>query len=208
MGSPSFNRKPDFTLTASSPLDGHSTIVDGASLFEVFPRSIVSVSPFNGNEEEFNTAIDKLFSSAHPSATKAFELTGKNACVLLPSSHRQWFICFDDEVPDPVATASCLLGRMASKQVAMTDQSDAWVTLSLTGPLVCLTLERICAIDCSLPAMPIGTTARTMIEHLGAIILRRPDDNNGNPCFWLMSARSSAVSFLNVILASPPFTPQ
>ena len=207
MASPSPIKKPTFILTASSPLDGHCIIVDGASLFEVSQWSIVSVSPFVGNEAEFNTAINKLFNSAYPSATKAFELTGKNAVILLPSSHGQWFFCFDDEVRDPVATARDLLGRVTSNRVAMTDQSDAWVILALTGPLICQTLERICPIDCSLPAMPIGNTARTMIEHIGTIILRRPDDDNGDPCFWLMSARSSAASFLRAITASPPFTP-
>ena len=208
MASPSLDQKSTSTLSASSPLDGHCTIVDGASLLEVSPRSIVSVSPFTGSEVEFNAAIDKLFNSADPSVIKAVELTGKNACVLLPSAHSQWFLCFDGEVPDPVAKASNLLGGMTSNQVAMTDQSDAWVILELTGPLIHLTLERICPIDCSSPAMPIGTTARTIIEHIGTIILRRPDDDNGNPCFWLMSARSSAASFLQVIASSPPFTPQ
>ena len=101
----------------------------------------------------------------------------------MPSSHGQWFLCFDDEVPDPVAAASDLFGKMTLKQVAMTDQSDAWVILALTGPLVYRTLERICPIDCSSPAMPIGTTARTIIEHLGTIILRRPDDDNGESMF-------------------------
>ena len=208
MASPSPNQKSTFTLTATSPLDGHCTIVDGASLVEVPTRSIVSLSPFTGNEAEFNTAIDKLFNNGYPSATKAFELTGKNACVLLPSSLSQWFLCFNGEVPDPVTTAFDLLGRKTSNQVAITDQSDAWFTLALTGPLIHLTLERICPIDCSLPAMPIGTTSRTIIEHLGTIILRRPDDENGNPSFWLMSSRSSAASFLRVITASPPFTPR
>ena len=98
MASPSPKQKPSFTLTASSPLDGHCTIIDGASLVEVSPRSIVSVSPFSGNEAEFNAAINKLFNSAPPSATKAFERTGKNAYLLLPSSHGQWFFCFDNEV--------------------------------------------------------------------------------------------------------------
>ena len=208
MASPSPKQKLNFTLTASSPLGRHCTIVDGASLIEVSPRSIVSVSPYKGHEAEFNTAIDNLFNGAYPSTTKAFELTGEHACLLLPSSHSQWFLCFDDEVPDPVAAASDLFGKMTLNQVAMTDQSDAWVILALTGPLVYRTLERICPIDCSSPAMPIGTTARTIIEHLGTIILRRPDDGNGKPCFWLMTARSSAASFLHVITASPPFTSQ
>ena len=78
---------------------------------------------------------------AYPSAKNAFELTGKNACVLLPSSQSQWFLCFDDEVPDPVATASDILGKITSNQLAMTDQSDAWVILALTGPLIYRTLD-------------------------------------------------------------------
>ena len=177
MASPLPTQKLNFTLTASRPLDRHCTIVDGASLIEVSPRPIVSVSPFNGHEAKFNTAIDKLFNGASLSTTKAFELTGENACLLLPSSHSQWFLCFDDEVPDPVAAAINLFGKMPLNQVAMTDQSDAWVILALTGPLVYRTLERICPIDCSSPAMPIGTAARTVIDHIGAIVLRRPDDD-------------------------------
>ena len=46
------------------------------------------------------------------------------------------FFALNDEVPDPVAAASDLFGKMTSNQVAMTDQSDAWVILALTGPLV------------------------------------------------------------------------
>ena len=38
---------------------------------------------------------------------------------------------------------TCLFGKMTLNQVAMTDQSDAWVILALTGPLVYRTLERI-----------------------------------------------------------------
>ena len=206
MASPSPNQKSTFTLTASSSLDGHCTIVNGASVFEISTRSIVSVSPFTGDEAEFNIAINKLFNGANPSATKAYDLIGKNACVLMPSSLGQWFLCFDGEFPDPVAKAIDLLGKKTSNKMAMTDQSDAWFILALTGPLIYHTLERICPIDCSLPAMPIGATSRTMIEHLGTIIVRRPDDENGDPCFWLLSARSSAASFLHVITASPPFT--
>ena len=208
MASPLPKKRPKFTLTGSSPLDGHRTIVDGARLVEVSPRSIVSLSPFSGNEAVFNTAIKKLFNSGTPpSAIQAFERTSKNACVLVPSAHNQWFLCFDNEVADPLTAASGLLGEVITDHVAMTDQSDAWLILALTGPLTYSTLERICPIDCSSSAMPIGTTARTMMEHVGIIILRRPDDD-GSPCFWLMSARSSAASFLHVITGSPPFTPK
>ena len=113
---------------------------------------------------------------------------------------------FNDEVRNPLDAANDLLGKVISDQVAMTNQSDAWLILALTGPLVFRTLERICPIDCRSLAMPIGSAARTMIDNLGTIIFRRPNDSNGSPCFWLISARSTAASFLHVIKEAPPFS--
>ena len=195
-----------YTLTASNPLDGHRIIIDGASLVEITTVSIVSVTPSASHEKEFEAAIFKLFGSGQLNAVTAHEGRGKKNRLFLPSAHGQWFLCFYNEGADPIDAASSLLGRRLSKQLSMTDQSDAWVILALTGPLVRCTLERICPIDCSPSTMPIGATARTMIEHLGSIIVRRPDDDDANPCFWLLSARSSASSFLHAITASPPFT--
>ena len=123
----------------------------------------------------------------------------------MPTAQNQWFLCFDDDGANPVDAAKALLGKSLSKQIAMTDQSDSWVVLALSGPQSRQTLERICPIDCSASAMPVGTTARTIMEHLGAIITRRPDGDDGEPCFWLLSARSSATSFLHAITGSPPF---
>lgn len=193
-----------FNLKIHSPLNGHSTMVDGASLEEIINLSMVSVSPFKSEELAFQNTIRKLFDSGAPSATKVLERTKKKACIFLPTAHGQWFLCFENDGADPIDTASNLLGKGISNRLAMTDQSDSWVVLALAGSLVHQTLERICPIDCSASAMPIGTAARTIIEHLGAIILRRPDDGD-NTCFWLLSPRSSATSFLRAVTASPPF---
>ena len=199
-------KSTSYTLTTSSPLDGHRVIIDGASLVEITPVSLVSVTPYANHEKEFEAAIFKLFDSGQLNAVTAHESRGEKKYIFLPSAHGQWFLCFCNDGADPIDAASSLLGRRLSKQLSMTDQSDAWVILALTGPLVRRTLERICPIDCSASTMPVGTTARTMIEHLGSIIVRRPDDNDANPCFWLLSARSSASSFLHAITRSPPFT--
>ncbi|MDC1383566.1 hypothetical protein N8500_08785 [Candidatus Puniceispirillum sp.] len=195
-----------YTLTASSPLDGHSIILDGTSLVEITNLSMVSVTPSASHEEEFKAAIFKLFVGDQLNAVTAHEGRGEKNYLFLPSAHGQWFLCFYNDGVDPIDAANSLLGKKLSNQLSITDQSDAWLVLALTGPLVRRTLERICPIDCSASAMPVGTTARTMIEHLGAIIVRRPDDNDANPCFWLLSARSSASSFLHALIASPPFT--
>ena len=198
------------SLTAQSPLGGYKMIVDGTSLIEVTCLSMVSVAPLAGSQAAFQTATAKLFKtgksdSSKPSATMALDRPGKQRCILMPSAQNQWFLCFDDDGTNPIDAAKALLGKSLSKQMAMTDQSDSWVILALSGPQSRRTFARICPIDCSASAMLIGTTARTSMEHLGAIITRRPDEGDHQPCFWLLSARSSAASFLHTITGSPPF---
>ena len=198
------------SLTAQSPLGGYNMIIDGTSLIEVTGLSMVSVAPLAGSQAAFQTAIAKLFKTdksdrPKPSATMALDQSGKQLCILMPSAQNQWFLCFDDDGTNPIDAAKTLIGKSLSKQMAMTDQSDSWVILALSGPQSGQTLSRICPIDCGVSAMPIGTTARTSMEHLGAIITRRPDEGDHQPCFWLLSARSSAPSFLHAINGSPPF---
>ena len=198
------------SLTAQSPLGSYNMIIDGTSLIEVTGLSMVSVAPFAGSQAAFQTAIARLFKtdksdSPKPSATMALDQSGKQLCILMPSAQNQWFLCFDDDGTNPIDAAKTLIGKSLSKQMAMTDQSDSWVILALSGPQSGQTLSRICPIDCGVSAMPIGTTARTSMEHLGAIITRRPDEGDHQPCFWLLSARSSAASFLHAITGSPPF---
>jgi methylglutamate dehydrogenase subunit D len=195
---------------AQSPLGGYNMIIGGTSLIEVTGLSMVSVAPLAGSQVAFQTAIAKLFKadksdSPKPSATMALDRSGKQHCILMPSAQNQWFLCFDDDGANPIDAARALLGKSLSKQMAMTDQSDSWAILALSGPQSRHTLARICPIDCSASAMPVGSTARTVMEHLGAIITRRPDKGDGQPCFWLLSARSSATSFLHAITGSPPF---
>ena len=198
------------SLTAQSPLGGYEMITDGTSLIEVTGLSMVSVAPLAGSQAAFQTAMAKLFKtgktgSPKPSATMALDRPDKPRCILMPSAQNQWFLCFDDDGTNPIDAAKALLGTSLSKQMAMTDQSDSWVILALSGLHSRQTLARICPLDCSASAMPIGTTARTSMEHLGAIITRRPDEGDHQPCFWLLSARSSATSFLHAITGSPPF---
>ncbi len=78
-----------------------------------------------------------------------------------------------------------------------TDQTDNWVALRLSGDLAVPGLERICPLDLHESAMPIGTAARTVMEHLAVIILRESADG-----FLLLSPSSSARSFHHAVTTS------
>jgi len=77
------------------------------------------------------------------------------------------------------------------------DQTDAWVILEVEGVHVRDGLERICPLDLHPEAFSIGSAARTVMEHMGAMIVRTGTDR-----FLLLSARSSARSFLHAVETS------
>lgn len=78
-----------------------------------------------------------------------------------------------------------------------TDQSDSWAALRLRGPLARAALERICMIDLHPAAFGQDRVARTLMEHLNVIIICTNIDD-----YLLLSARSSAVSFLHAVETS------
>jgi len=222
------SRKPG--LTPEHALGGYSVVADGARLDEITGLSLVATAPFNTGFPAFSKAVAKLFADNMAkggnvpkdnvlSPCDALISASRAQLSLVPSAQNQWFLIFQTNDTSPndasaVAAAAAMFGISAAKALALTDQSNAWIVLALSGPNSRTTLERICPIDSSAAAMPIGKTARTLIGHQGAIISRRPDIASGNstddsilaPCFWLLAPRSSAQSFADTITSAPPFT--
>ena len=89
------------------------------------------------------------------------------------------------------------LSRALSQIAYSTDQSDNWSALELSGPSVRRALERICPIDLDPDTFPLDASARTVMEHIGAFIIRTGED-----AFLLMAARSFAGSFAHAIETS------
>ncbi|MDX1786447.1 MAG: sarcosine oxidase subunit gamma, partial [Roseovarius sp.] len=64
----------------------------------------------------------------------------------------------------------------------------------ISGPGSLAALERICMLDLHPDAFKVNAVARTVMEHMGAIIARTGEDT-----YLLLSASSSAKSFLHAI---------
>ena len=75
-----------------------------------------------------------------------------------------------------------------------TEQTGAWVVLEVSGPQTMAALARLCPLDLDASVFPEGAAARTVMEHMGAVIIRLGTDR-----FWLLSASSSAASFLHAV---------
>ena len=112
---------------------------------------------------------------------------------LLGLQQDQVFALFNHGGNRPVAEIEKAVGGAGY----YTDQSDSWAILRLTGAAAIPALERICTLDLDTAAFPIGAGARTGMEHLNVILLREEADG-----FILMSARSSAASFLHAVETS------
>ena len=92
-----------------------------------------------------------------------------------------------------------LLAANLAQKCIVTDQSDSWVTLEVKGAHTLDVLERICPINMNKETFTVGFVARTSMEHLGVIIFRLEGS------YLLLSARSSAESFLHSLTQSADF---
>lgn len=102
---------------------------------------------------------------------------------------QMWFI----EAPlathdDIVAHLKPAFGDAAS----ISEQTDAWVRLDLSGHGLPTLMERLCNVD--LAQVPDGYATRTVIEHLGCYLIRKSAEE-----LVLYGARSSAGSLLHAL---------
>jgi len=58
---------------------------------------------------------------------------------------------------------------------AVTDQSDGWAVLAISGPKAADTLMRLVPIDLRAVAFPVGRAVRVPLNHLNSVLLRTED---------------------------------
>ena len=186
----------DLTLTAQSPLGGYKNDFDSVTLTELTELAVVSIATPSDARDELAKAVDSAFGTALPDIGYSSHTEDGNT-RLLGLQRDQMFLLFEHEGNDALTVVTNKLGEVGY----YTDQSDTWAILRMTGPGSRTALERICMLDLSPDAFSVGAVARTTMEHLGVIILRDDEDS-----FLLMSARSSANSFVHAIETSIAYT--
>ncbi len=177
-------------LTPMPFLGGHDRQIAGTRLAEVTDRALVSIAVPLGGEAALAEALRAVF-GAEPPAVGHVAQSADGEARFLGLARDQIFALLPARGPLAAPDLAARLGPVAY----LTDQTDAWVMLRLEGPLARAALERTCMLD--LEALPPGRVARTVMEHLGTIVVRE-----GPERFLLMSASSSARSFLHCIETS------
>ncbi len=179
----------DSTLIAENPLRGFDRNHAGIVVAEISGFSLVSIASPLGGEDALRAAIHSWLGISWPQVGSS-TFSRKDKTRLLGLQRDQIFAMFDHPGDHAVRVISNQLGEAGY----YTDQTDSWVMLRVSGAKSRTALERICPIDLDPKAFSPGAVTRTVMEHHGAIILR-----DGQNSFVLLSARSSARSFLRAV---------
>lgn len=144
----------EITLTQVPPATGALPRAKGGmTLALVDPGPLTSIAPFRGQagvvSKALKTATGLALGPGH---------------VALNGAAIQWFgrdlwLLAGVTVPD-------LPGA------ALTDQTDAWVTLELTGPHIAEVMARLVPLDLRDPAFPPGTAVRTELHGMMVALAR------------------------------------
>lgn len=184
----------DITLTPKPLLDGLEIATDTCALREVTDVALASVAIPQGGEAAFDQALGSAFGLEMPTPTQTTVNDTARAARIAPDQILLMLSGRADVHIDDVEAAFAQSGYV-------TDQSGSWVLCEVSGPGAIRALERLCPIDLHDSAFPVGAYARTVMEHMGAGVLRI-----GPERFWLMSASSSARSFAHALELSLRYT--
>ncbi len=148
------------------------TAAGGVTLSELPPARITSVAPLAGKERAVGTAL-KALGLGWPAPGKS---VSKGAAACLWTGRGQAFLIGAE--PDGFSGIA-----------ALTDQSDGWARMRLSGPGAEAVLARLVPIDLRATAFPVGAVARTGLNHMMMVLSRLEAES-----FDILVFRSMAVS--------------
>lgn len=161
------------SLIAISACDGLLPVIAGdVTLSAPEPARITSVAPFEGKDRAVGTAL-KALGLDWPAPGQAIIRDGISC---LWAGRGQAFVIG----ADPAG-----LDRIA----ALTDQSDGWARMRLEGRGAEAVLTRLVPLDLGARAFPVGSVARSGLNHMMMVLHR-----SGPATFEIMVFRSMAAT--------------
>ncbi|WP_425071986.1 sarcosine oxidase subunit gamma [Sagittula sp. S175] len=166
-------------LNARSAAHGLTPVTHGTcSLTEAPARTMTSLMPFQGQVQALTDALRKAYGVTFPAPGQC--LTEGDTTIVWTGRGQAFLI---GPAPDDALTP----------HAALTDQTDGWVTLDLTGDDARHVLARLIPVEFSPGAFPPEACARTQLQH-AHILLHRIE--NG---FRIRGFRSMARTIVHEI---------
>lgn len=165
-------------LSAKTPLDGAPARTIGhVTLTEIDLGTLTSIAPYQGKSKAVGDALKAAHGLAWPAPLRA---TGKDGARAI------WF------GRDMVLLAGPTPDASLGADAALTDQSDAWSAVQITGPGTEAVLARLVPVDVSAASFKRGHTARTQIQHMNGSLTR-----TGTDSFVILVFRSMAGTLVH-----------
>lgn len=181
----------EYHLVAEPPLAGTDISIGGVRLAAQTEISIVSIALPLEQETEATAALEAAYKLALPES--GHSIVASDGARVVRTALDQAFIL----LPEIQHSPERMVSEKLLETVYTTDQTDVWAALTLEGSGAVAVLERVCPLDLDPSLFPKNAAARTMMEHLGVLIIRTDD-----AAFLLLSASSSAASFLHMLKTS------
>ncbi len=158
-------------LIALTPGKGLLPISEGGvAVTEMVLDRLVSVAPFAGKQKATSEALKAQCGGGLPAVNRR-----RGAVTWF--GHGIWMVAGD-----------AALDGLA----AVTDQSDAWAVVSISGAGVEDVLARLVPVDLRLPVFKTNHVAKTMLGHMSVTITR-----TGPTEFEIMAMRSMATTMIH-----------
>lgn len=179
----------NITLTAA-PILGTDKRMGGNQIRERNDLSLVSIAIPKGGDTALETGLQSAFGVSMPSPVVS---SSSGDMRVIKTAPDQLMLLFTSDAAD----AEKEIHRKISGSGYVTNQTDGWIIFEITGPDTLAALERLCPLNLHHDRFAVGAFARTVMEHMGAMIIR-----TGEAEFLLLSASSSAKSFYEAIVQS------
>ena len=158
------------SLIALTPCAGLLPLtIGGITITEVVPEALTSVAPFKGQKKAVSDALKAQVGAGLPAVNRR---TGPVTWF----GHGVWMV----------------EGAVSVAGAAVTDQSDAWAVVTISGAGVEAVLARLMPVDLRAAVFKKGHVAKTMLAHLSVTITR-----TGAESFEIMAMRSMAKTLLH-----------
>ncbi|MEM6618727.1 MAG: sarcosine oxidase subunit gamma family protein [Pseudomonadota bacterium] len=177
----------EFKLVAKSPLGGLQKVWGKTLLREETNTAAVVASIPLGGEDAFAAALLAGTGAVVPAVGDSVAVGDVR---VVGFAEAQVMILYPGAPHGGVDTVRTYMGDAAY----LVEQTNNWVMLHLDGPLARPALERMTALNLLDTAYPLGRAERTVMEHMGALVVRTGADG-----FLLMSASSTAQSFAHAV---------
>ena len=181
-----------FKLYPKNPIGFETENIGDLILKEITNYAIVSLAIPDKNKKVLSKSIFSYYRLHMPDVGKS-SISVIDDTRILGNQPSQYFIIFQTNNINP----KLHIEKTTKELGYLTDQSDSWSLIKLTGIKSKNALARICPINLNDEAFKINDVARTSMEYIGVIIIKLTSNE-----FLLLSPRSSAHSFYHSIKTS------